>query len=99
MSKRDLTYQNAKEATYYGVMMVVSFLAYFVINRVMQSSNDLPQFLSGFAVALFIVSSVFTMIKYFKSNKDSQNPSRNAAKVFTIIAVLLWITLIVTISK
>lgn len=99
MPKRDLTDQNAKEATYYGLMMVVSFLVYFVLNRVIESSNALPDFLTGFATAIFIVSSVFTIIKYIKARKEPHNAHLGKAKLFAGLALIFWILVLMNMSR
>lgn len=99
MSKRDLTHQNSKEATYYGILMVISFLVHLALKRVKASDNDLPDFLLGFTVALFIASSILTIIKYLKARKEPQSPKLAKARVFVIIAVIFWLFFLMNLSK
>jgi len=99
MSKRDFSHQNSKEVTYYGVLMVVSFLVHLALKRVKASDNDLPDFLLGFTVALFMVSSILTIIKYRKARKEPQSPKLAKARIFVIIAVIFWLFFLVNLSK
>ncbi|AWH73682.1 hypothetical protein DCS32_05780 [Dokdonia sp. Dokd-P16] len=99
MPRRDLTHQNSKEASYYGVLMVVSFLVHLALKRVKALDNDLPDFLLGFTVALFIASSILTIIKYFKARKEPQSPKLAKVRIFVIIAVIFWLFFLVNLSK
>ncbi|TVZ21537.1 hypothetical protein JM84_0411 [Dokdonia sp. Hel_I_63] len=99
MSKRDLRHQNSKEATYYGILMVISFLVHLALKRIKASDNDLPDFLLGFTVALFIASSILTIIKYLKARKEPHSPKLAKARVFVIIAVIFWLFFLMNLSK
>ncbi len=99
MSNKDLKGQNSKETTYYGIMMVISFLTYYIINRLLKYNTDLPQFLSRFAVALFVVSSTLTLKKYFKARNESQSSLKSKGLLFAIIAALFWIIFLFDLSK
>ncbi len=89
MPKRDLRHHNAKEVKYYGFMMVVSFLVYFALARILESDDSLPQFLLGFTGILFVASSVFTISKYLRARKEPNNPGKYKIVLFAIVAVIL----------
>lgn len=99
MSKRDFTHQNSKEASYYGILMIVSFFVYLALKRVKASESNLPDFLLGFTVALFIVSSILTIIKYLTARKKPQHSRLDKARVFVIIAVIFWVFFLMNLSK
>ena len=99
MSRRDFSHQNSKEASYYGVLMVVSFIVHLALKRVKASESDLPDFLLGFTVALFIASSILTIIKYLKARKEPQSPKLAKARVFVIIAVIFWLFFLLNLSN
>ena len=99
MSRRDFSHQNSKEASYYGVLMVVSFIVHLALKRVKASESDLPDFLLGFTVALFIASSILTIIKYLKARKEPQSPKLAKARVFVIIAVIFWLFFLLNLFK
>ncbi|TVZ52745.1 hypothetical protein [Dokdonia sp. Hel_I_53] len=99
MPKKDLAAQNSKEASYYGLIMVVSFLAWYIIDRVMQTKSDLPDFLIGFSVVLCLLSSIITIIKYVKSRKEPRTTQRNKATIFAILACIFWVLVLFKIFK
>ena len=99
MSRRDFSHQNSKEASYYGVLMVVSFIVHLALKRVKASESDLPDFLLGFTVALFIASSILTIIKYLKARKEPQSPKLAKARIFVIIAVIFWLFFLLNLSN